>query len=252
MGLLHNRGWHNQCGVKFIGYGVFTTYTHAGGHSTFFKQASFNRNFHCGEATDDLASSPAGNTNPVAWILPQKAGALSSHSLARGSSTATLSLAEGRNLAGSSAGSSTADATLQLVVSMQGTAAGTSTADGNVKAALGMAGSSAGSSTATAAKNALAWISGSAAGSSSASLQSYATGRLEGHVTPYTELSPQSLTDAVWSAMLSEYPDAGTAGNTLSLAGSGGVDYNTLAAAVVAALQADPKTLTVPKFMGLK
>jgi hypothetical protein len=52
--------------------------------------------------------------------------------------------------------------------------------------------------------------------------------------------------------MLSEYPDAGTAGNTLSLAGSGGVDYNTLAAAVVAALQADPKTLTVPKFMGLK
>lgn len=63
---------------------------------------------------------------------------------------------------------------------------------------------------------------------------------LAGDITPYTELSPENLAAAVWNALLAEYQDAGTAGKALSLASSGGVDYNALAAAILAAAAADP------------
>jgi hypothetical protein len=55
---------------------------------------------------------------------------------------------------------------------------------------------------------------------------------MTGGWTPYTTLSPENLAASVWNAALANYPNAGSAGNTLSLAGSGGVDYNALAAAV--------------------
>ena len=199
------------------------------------------RNLTAGQGiTDDKVGYPSGARHPVAWMMPQKAGALSSHNEAQGSSTATLSMASGINIAGQSDGISTALATLQLVVSMQGTAAGIATVTGNILAALGMSGSAAGVATNNASITALAWGVGTAAGTSTATLTSYATGRLYGEVTPFTELSPQGLADAVWSALLSQYPDAGTAGNALSLASSGGVDYSALAAAVLAAAQTTP------------
>jgi hypothetical protein len=62
-------------------------------------------------------------------------------------------------------------------------------------------------------------------------LTRYAIGIMEG-TTEETGLSVPGIVNGVWSAVLSNYPDAGTAGNTLALAGSGGVDYTTLANAV--------------------
>lgn len=253
MGLLQNRGWHNQCGVRFIGYGVFNVQANAGGHSTFFRRASFNRNLMAGEGIEpDLSGVPNGTRHPIAWIMPQKAGALAARRRILGAGTLTGAIAEGRNLAGTLAGTSTAEAILQLVVSGQATIAGTSTTDGNVVAALSGSGSAAGTSTCSATIGAKADLQVIAAGSSSCTGVPWGLGWVIADITPYTELSPQSLSDAVWSALLANYPDAGTAGNTLSLAGSGGVDYNTLAAAIVTALQADPETLTVPKFLGLQ
>lgn len=85
-------------------------------------------------------------------------------------------------------------------MSLQGTAAGAASVTGNILAALGMAGSSAGSASASATVGALAWAAGEAAGSCTATLVRYATGRLYGSITPYTELSPQTLADAVIAA----------------------------------------------------
>lgn len=55
---------------------------------------------------------------------------------------------------------------------------------------------------------------------------------MEGEWTPFTELSPEGLANAVWSSLAAQYNDAGTMGNKLNTASSGGVDYNALAAAV--------------------
>lgn len=55
---------------------------------------------------------------------------------------------------------------------------------------------------------------------------------IEANIRGYGDLTPEGLRDAVWSAILTNYPDSGTAGNTLALAGSGGVDYTALANAV--------------------
>ena len=55
---------------------------------------------------------------------------------------------------------------------------------------------------------------------------------LSGEWTPFTELSPEGLANAVWSSLVSQYQDDGTMGKALSTASSGGVDINALAAAV--------------------
>ncbi|MEY2633848.1 MAG: hypothetical protein RIR00_2502 [Pseudomonadota bacterium] len=159
------------------------------------------RNISAGEGiTDDKVGLPMGAAHPIAWMLPQKAGALSSHNLTRGESSASLTLVSGRNMAATSDGASTASATLQLVVSLQGSSAGSASVTGNILAALGMAGSGAGSCTASATIGALAWAAGEGAGSCTVTLTSYATGRLYGSISPFTELSPENLASAVIAA----------------------------------------------------
>lgn len=198
MALIRN-GSHQLSGLNRI-FGAVGAY---GLGSVFDKNGTenaFDSGEHAVSNVTNRNSRPSGARHPVAWKMPTKAGGLASHNEAEGSSTATLALASGRNVAATAAGGSTADATLQLVVSLQGTAAGAATTAGNVLAALGMAGSGAVGSTATATIGALAWAIGEAAGSSTATLTRYATGRLYGSITPYTELSPQTLAAAVIDA----------------------------------------------------
>ena len=64
------------------------------------------------------------------------------------------------------------------------------------------------------------------------SLIPYAVGNMVGFALPYTELSPQSLANAVWQAPANENNLAGTMGNKLNTASSGGVDLVALAEAV--------------------
>jgi hypothetical protein len=82
-------------------------------------------------------------------------------------------------------------------------------------------------------------------------LTAYGVGHMVGNALPYTELSPQSLANAVWSVILAEYTEIGTAGNALGLASSGGVDYTALSNAVWANPEVS-KLLSTSKFIGLK
>jgi len=200
MGLLAN-GFRDNSGVFQTFGATASNNAYPSALRSNYARTGASRNISAGQGiTDDKVGLPIGYLHPGAWMLPQKGGAMSSHNRTRGEATATLTLVSGRNLAATSDGVATASATLQLVVSLTGTADGTSTASGNVQAALGMAGSAEGSSTATGQKNALAWAYGEANGSSTATLTRYATGRLYGSITPYTELSPQTLAAAVLDA----------------------------------------------------
>lgn len=61
---------------------------------------------------------------------------------------------------------------------------------------------------------------------------------LAGSFSPFTELSPQNLANAVWSALASQFDTPGSMGARLNAASAGGVDLSALAAAILAALQA--------------
>ena len=74
--------------------------------------------------------------------------------------------------------------------------------------------------------------SASAVLSITGTLVPYAVGNMVGFALPYTELSPQSLANAVWQAPAAESNLAGTMGNKLNTASSGGVDLEALAEAV--------------------
>lgn len=64
------------------------------------------------------------------------------------------------------------------------------------------------------------------------SLTPYAVGFMVGNALPYTELSPQSLAAAIWDKTATEHNLAGTMGNKLNTASSGGVDLSALSEAV--------------------
>ena len=200
MGLLAN-GFRDTLGV-FQTYGATASNNaYPSARRANYARTAALRNISAGQGiTDDKVGLPQGGGHPAAWMLPQKPGALSSHNRTRGEATATLALVSGRNLAATSDGVATASATLQLVVSLSGTADGIATVTGNVQAALGMAGSASGSGGVTATIGALAWAYCEAAGSCTATLTRYATGRLYGSISPFTELSPQNLADAVLAA----------------------------------------------------
>lgn len=181
---------------------------------------NFDSGEHAVSGVTNRNSRPAGARHPVAWKMPTKDGGLASHNSAQGSCTATLTLAAGRNIAGTSDGACTASASLQLVVSMVGTSDGAATVTGNLSAALGLSGTSAGTCTTSAAWTALWHMAGASAGSCTASLVSYATGRLVGEITPFTDLSPQNLASAVWSATAADNNASGSMGEKLNDAGS--------------------------------
>ena len=64
------------------------------------------------------------------------------------------------------------------------------------------------------------------------SLVPYAVGNMVGNALPYTELSPQSLAQAVWNAPATENNQTGSMGSKVNTASSGGVDLDAMAEAV--------------------
>lgn len=151
---------------------------------------------------EHFSAKPNGYYPPGAWALPDTAGGLSSHNQAVGTSTATATILDGRALAGTAAGTSTAEATGQLTTSAAGTAAGTSTATASVTAALNATGTAAGTSTASADLVAKGNMAGTAAGSCTPTATLTGIGALAGTSSTASELSPQSLAEAVMTALV--------------------------------------------------
>ena len=177
-----------------------------------------------------FAGIPTGHLAPSAWALPRTAGGLSAINQAGATLTAgALNLAEGRNIAGDTAFAfALADADLQLVVSATGNATFTFTQSGALAGALQAVGAATATFTVSAATlgaiiDAIAAASFSLTGAATPR----AVGTLAGDITPFTELSPQSLASAVWGALTTAINEPGTAGAALLAAGSAGDPWGT-------------------------
>lgn len=171
----------------------------------------------------ELAGIPSGHLAPSSWVLPYKPGAMSSFtSCVVQFSTSTPTLAAGRNIDGNTTVTFTVNpADGQLVVSAVGSTSVAFTAAANLAGALSAQGAASFAFTVpNATLGAIVNAQGSAPITWSLSATPRAIGNLSGDITPFTELSPQSLADAVWSALASAYNNPGTMGELLNSAGS--------------------------------
>lgn len=182
------------------------------------------RNQSAGEGIpSELAGIPSGHLAPSSWVLPYKPGAMSSFtSCVVQFSTSTPTLAAGRNIDGNTTVTFTVNpADGQLVVSAVGSTSVAFTAAANLAGALSAQGAASFAFTVpNATLGAIVNAQGSAPITWSLSATPRAIGNLSGDITPFTELSPQSLADAVWSALANAYTASGTMGELLNSAGS--------------------------------
>ena len=209
--------------------------------------------------TSRLASVPAGNNPPVAWVMPQKAGALSSNYNAEMSIGAMASILGGKALEGSATltietntpdgeliafGIGSVTITLStnnplLTASVNGGGTASFTIDTNLPI-LGAEASIVGTTTITISvadadilpvNDDPVLREATASMSFSGTLQPYAVGHMDG-TTEEQGLTVAGITNSVWNAALSNYDIAGSAGKALATASSGGVDLDLMAQAV--------------------
>jgi hypothetical protein len=162
------------------------------------------RNLSAGAArvtgVTNRAGRPDGYRHPGAWIMPPKPGGLSVYGTIAGVGSFAAAGTAGKNASATINGAATVAALGQLVVSAAATIAGTSSLTGNVVAILDAAAALAGSGDVDGTLTAIGHALAVAAGSSSLTLTSYATGTLAAAIEPFTALSPESLSAAVWSS----------------------------------------------------
>jgi hypothetical protein len=226
--------------------------TNPGGESENFVRSGPLRNFH-GEARvtgESLKSArPSGMTHPYTWSMARTSGAMASRLEIEGSATYTAAGALGRNLAATSSGVGSFTATGALVVSGTASINGVATVTSNAFAALLATASITGTGgfasdgaiqlengdyllledgdnillTGGITLTALGWGVVAISGVATFTGTRYATGELEAEITPFTELSPQSLASAVWAELLESGYSAGDIMRVMSAALAGEV-----------------------------
>jgi hypothetical protein len=207
------------------------------------------RNFHCGDAVvsglTNKASQPSGCTHPVAYVLPQKPGRISSRKLCYATLGGTATLTVGSLIFTSSCivgVSGTATGTLIVGTLINGTvaividgsavgsmslgAAGLATitleASGAILGHVPATGSAPVLLGAIADLTALGWLAGSGPLEISGTLQSYGIGWLEGSTEDKSTLTATNIARATWEALQNEINLPGTAGGALMAAGAAG------------------------------
>ena len=189
--------------------------------------------------TNKLASIPAGKRHPNVWFMPQVGGSIGSYR--RGG--LTIDAVATGELGFPRSGSTS--------ITITGTCAGGLIVGATGTATIRIDGTAAIVATLNATGTATITIDGSVAMGAEASLMGTGTITIDGHVdamalgymTGTTEeagLTPSGIARAVWQALATANNDDGTMGKLLNSAGTGGVDYDLLAQAILAAAQVTP------------
>lgn len=169
---------------------------------------------------DGKSSVPHGRSHPSAWLLPLKTGGLASHNELHG--VGEVSATGVRGLPGTVAitASAAISASMGLIVAGSASISAGATVAANAIAVLQGAAAISGTSSVASSIGALAGLSASLTGSATVSAPAYALGHMASDITPFTELSPQSLATAVWAAVAVDNDDAGSMGEKLNDAGA--------------------------------
>lgn len=251
MALLGNYSVYDKMPLKFTsGAGVQN-----GARGNFAESGRVRNRMMQSQTTnaDEYYALPNGAYPNLTWFIPQKAGQIGSSNQIYGSGIPTATLAGGLNAISSLTGSGTitsGNLTLiaQLIAALTG--AGDVTPPPSLVGTLQLLSNLSGAGAITATLIAYASVQASLTGAGTLSLTPYAIGELAADITGESVLSPQSLAAAVWSALAAQYNESGTMGNKMNSAASGNIDYATLAAAVLAAMNAAPPDVNISKING--
>ena len=230
MGILNNGFRDNYGCLSFAGAGTLGGAAPSSLASAFHRPGAQRNRIDASEAMEDETHSvPDGVRHPYTWIMAQKSARMSARITGMTLDTAATALM-GYPITGQIDISITLpNADGQAVASGEGSATLTiscaaltltSSINGDGTASFTITG---GSTT----LGALAGISGTAPIELTGTLDLNAWGLMEG-TTEEQGLTPAGIANAVWNALLANYPDAGSAGKALSTASSGGVDYDAL------------------------
>lgn len=212
-----------------------------------FKVGSHRNFFFQDDATNSAqirkAATPTGYRHPYAYVMPIDSGGIASINTILCTSDITgANLAGGVNGAAAITATGAFTATMQLIVSAVATIATTCTVTGDINAIAPLAASITAGGTMTSAIKALANAVAAITAGATLTGTPKAIGNMEAAIVPYTELSPEALAASVWNSVAASYNDAGTMGEKLNLAGSGGVDYAALKTAIWEAVLTDYDT----------
>jgi hypothetical protein len=215
---------------------------------------------------DEYYALPNGGYPSLTWFIPQKVGQIGSSNQIYGQGVSAGNLAGGLNAISDLSGTGTisnGNLTLiaQLIAALTG--AGDVTPPPSLVGTLQLLSDLSGAGAIAATLAAYADVQASLTGNGTLTLTPYAIGELSADITGESALSPQNLAAAVWNAIAAQYNTAGTMGNKLNSAASGGVDYHALGLAVWNILQSDvgaagtmgealESALKLPEFIALQ
>lgn len=152
------------------------------------------------------AATPNGYLPPYGWVLPVKAGGISSYTIIVGEGAVGAgNLAGGKNAVAALAGSGDLTGTGALIVSAVAAITGSGALSGAAVAYLNAVAALAGSGDVAGAVAALGNGIAALDGVASAAPVIRATGTVAADITPFTDLSPQSLASAVWSTAQGQF-----------------------------------------------
>lgn len=180
----------------------------------------FNQN--TGEVWSKASAVPDGYSAGGAWVLPIVAGGMSSWQ-ANPSLDGSANMLAAVTLDGTTSIALVGDGNLALVVSLSGNGDVTLVGAGGMALTISLAGNGTATIIGDGGLSMLVPLSGAGdlAFTGAADLRGQLS--MNGEWTPYTELSPQSLATAVWSALAAQNNEAGSMGDLLNAAGGGGI-----------------------------
>jgi len=176
-----------------------------------------------GESVANAYGIPAGVRHPQAWVLPVKGGAIKSYRRAVASVEASANGEMGFPRAAASAVSVSAQAAGGLVASLVSLATITVDSQAAIVATLSSGGTAVITVDASAVIEAQASIAASAAIAVDAHAELMGIGYFTSTTVDTSALTPASIAAAIWDALAADNVTAGTMGELLNTAGSGGL-----------------------------
>lgn len=193
-----------------------------------------NRNFFADDnaSISNLSSFPSGARHPQAWVMPQKAGGLSSRNNTKVSIISSGAGQIGKPLSGTSTITIDAFGLGGLIVSGSGSSTISITPSGSIAGVILGGGETVINITVPdAAISSVASLSGLSSVVMTATGSVLGIASISGISTNETEFSATALANAVWTAAAATYNDTGTMGEKLNDAGSAGNPWAALLAA---------------------
>lgn len=236
MALLSN-GHRLGCNPMRVMGGPGTATTLTSQDRAMWGQKGALNNLYAGEATVIAGASianknamPVGALHPGSWVLPIKAGGLSSRRAIVGAGSFVGSIAGGRNGEASLLGAGSFSGTGALIVSLVASISGAGDLTGaELKAFLNLAASLSGVGGVSAQASALAHLVATLEGEGVVNATIRALGALASSITVSGDLlTTTNVASAVWSALAATNNVAGTMGAKLNAAASSGDPWSAI------------------------